>query len=85
VECEAAIVILYEPSRQAGGVRISHWGYTMRKRKSLCTAVCNGTGLEDDAWTNLSLGANDNVIATDLSSVKEMLMRIINCYNERYT
>jgi hypothetical protein len=52
----------------------------MRKRLLIATRM--GSGLVVDEGTELSRGANDNVIATDIRRRGEKITRIVNIYNQ---
>jgi endonuclease/exonuclease/phosphatase (EEP) superfamily protein YafD len=45
--------------------------------------VLKGSGAATDEWTNLSSGANDNVIVTDVKRRGEKMTKVINIYNQR--
>jgi len=66
VERGPDLVCLQEPRRERGETGISHSAYEIRKRKSVWTAIQKGSGLVVDERTDLSRGANDDVIATDV-------------------
>jgi hypothetical protein len=70
----------------AGGKRengISHPAYEIRKRKRVWTAVRKGSGLATDGRTELSRGAYDDVMVTDIRRRGEKMTRIINGYDQR--
>jgi len=66
VELRADVVCLQQPPREKGGIWISHSAYKIRTRKTVWTAIQGGSGLVVDEWTDLSRGANDNVIVTNI-------------------
>jgi len=78
VEGRADVVCLQEPPRERGSIGISHLAYEIRKRKREWTAIRRGTGLVVDERTDLSRGANEDVIATDVRRRRERITRIIN-------
>jgi len=82
VEQLADVVILQEPPAERGGSRISHSAYEIRKQMRVWTAVCKGCGLATNQQTDLSRGANDNVIVSDVRRRGEKIMRIINIYDQ---
>jgi len=49
------------------------------------TAIRKGIGLVVDERTDLSRGANDNVIVTDVTRRGEKIPRIVNVYDQRDT
>jgi len=57
---------LQEPPGEIGGVGISHLAYEIRKPKKVWVAVCTGSGLATDEQKDLSSGANNDVIVTDV-------------------
>jgi hypothetical protein len=64
-KCRANVVCLKEPPRERGEIGISHSAYKIRKRRRVWTAIWKGSGLMVDQRTDLSRGANDDVIAPD--------------------
>jgi len=66
LECSADVLCLKEPLRERGGIGISHLAYEIRNRKRVWTAIQRESGLVVDARTDLSRGANEDVIATDV-------------------
>jgi hypothetical protein len=72
-----------EPPRERGDIGISHSAYDIRKRKRVWTAIGKGSGLVVDERTDLSRGATDDVIATDIRRRGEKITRIINVYDEK--
>ena len=48
-------------------------------------AIQKGSGLVVDEWTDLSRGANDDVIVTDIRRRGEKITRIVNIYDQRDT
>ena len=87
VECRADVVCLPEPLRERGGIGISHSAYETRKRKRkrVWTAIRRGSGLVVDERTDLSIGANADVIATDIRRRGERITRIVNIYDQKTT
>jgi len=85
VERIADVVCLQEPPREEGGIGISHSTYEIKKRKRVWTAILKGSGLVVDEQTELSIGDNDDVIATDVKRRGENITRIINIYNQKDT
>jgi hypothetical protein len=83
VERKADLVMLQEPPEERGGIGISHSAYEIRKRKRVWTAVRKGSGLATDERTDLSRGANDDAIVTDVKRRGEMMTRVINIYDQR--
>jgi hypothetical protein len=78
VERRADIVCLQEPPRERGGIGISHSAYEIRKRKTVWTVIPRGSGLVVDEQMDLSRGANEDVIATDVRRKGERIPRIVN-------
>jgi len=85
VERSADVVCLQEPPREKGGIGISHSANDIRTRKRVWTAIQRGSGLVVDERMDLSRGANDNVIATDVRRRKETITRIVNVYDRKDT
>jgi len=83
VERKADLVMLQEPPEGRGGIGISHSLYEIRKRKRVWTAVRQASGLATDKRTDLSRGANDDVIVTDVQRGGEKMTRIINVHDQR--
>jgi len=83
VERRADVVCLQEPPRERGEIGISHSAYDMRKEKRVCAAIRKGSGLVVDERTDLSRGANDDVIATDVRRRGEKNTTIINIYDQK--
>jgi len=76
-------VCLQEQPRERGNSGISHSAYERGIRKRVRTAIWKGSSPVVDERTNLSGGANDNVIATDVSRIGEKTTRIVNVYDQR--
>jgi hypothetical protein len=76
---------LQEPPRERGGCGISHSAYEIRKRKRVWTAIRKGSGLVVDERTDLSRGAHDDVMVTDVRRRGEKITRIVNVYDQRDT
>jgi hypothetical protein len=66
VEPRADVVCLQDPRREKGGIGDSHSANQIRNRKCGWTATGRLSGLMVNEWTDLSTGANDNVIAMDV-------------------
>lgn len=73
------------PPRERKGVWISHSAYKRRKRKRFMTAIWKGSGLVIEEWTDLTTGANDDVIVTDYRRREEKITRIVSIYDQRDT
>ena len=71
-----------EPTRDRGGVGISHSAYEMRKRERAWTAIQKGSGLVVDERMDLSKGANNDVTVTNLRRRGEKLTRIVNIHDQ---
>jgi hypothetical protein len=78
VERRADVVCLQEPLREKGGIGISHSAYEIKTRKRVWTAIQGGSGLVVDERTDLSRGAHNDVIATDIRRTGETITRIVN-------
>jgi hypothetical protein len=85
VKCKADVVCSQEPQRERGDVGISHLADEIRQSKGVWTAIGKGTGLVVDERTDVSRGANDDIIVTDLRSKGEKITRIVNIYDQRDT
>jgi len=85
VERRADLVCFQEPLRGRGGNGISHLAYEIRKRKRVWMAIRRGSGLVVGEWTDLSRGANEDVITTDIRRRGERIMRIVNVYDQKNT
>jgi len=85
VERRADVVWLKEPPREKGGIGIRHSAYEISKRKRDWTAIRRGSSLLVDERTDLSRGANDDVIATDVRRRGETITRIVNVYDQKDT
>jgi len=83
VHPKADLVYLQEPPGKTGRIGISHLADEIRKRKRVWTAVRKGSGLGTDTQIDLSRGANDNVMVTELKRRGENKTRIINVYDQR--
>jgi hypothetical protein len=83
VERRADVVCLQEPPRETGGIGISHSAYEITKRTRVSTAIRRGSGLVVDERTDLSRGANHDVITTDDRRRGETITRIVNVYNQK--
>jgi len=82
VERRADVVCLQEPPRERGEIGISHSAYKIRNRNRIRTAIWKGSGLVVDERTDLSRGANDDVIATDVRTRGEKITRIADIYDQ---
>jgi hypothetical protein len=80
VEHRVDVVRLQEPPRERGEIGISHSAYDIGKRKRLWRAIRKGTGLVVDERTDLSRGANDDGIATDIRRRGEKITSLVNIY-----
>jgi hypothetical protein len=85
VDWNADVVCLQEPTRERGGFGITHLAYEIRKRKRVWTVIRKGSGLVVDQQTDLSGGANNKVILTDIRRRGEKITRIVNVYNQKDT
>jgi hypothetical protein len=83
VERSAEVVCLQEPLRERRGIRISHSAYEIRKRKRVWTAIRRGSGLVFDERRDLSRGANEDVMATDVRRRGQRIMRMVNVYEQK--
>jgi hypothetical protein len=59
------------------------FGKLNKKKKTVWTAIRKGSGLVVDEQTDLSRGANDDVIATDVRRRGEMITGIVNIYDQK--
>jgi len=78
LERKADGVFLKEPPGERGGVGITHSAYDITKRKRVLSAVRNGSGLVTDKWTDLSKGANDDIIVIVVERRGAQMTRMIN-------
>jgi len=83
VERRVDVVWLQVPPRERGNIGIRHWAYEISKRKSVWTARRKGSGLVVDERTDLSRGANKDVILTDVRRSGEKITRIVNVSDQR--
>jgi len=83
VDRKADLVHLQELPGEKGRIGISHQADESRKRKRVWTAVCKRSGLGTDEPTDLSSGANDDVMVTDVKRSGEQMMRNIHLYDQR--
>ena len=83
VEPKADVVCLQEPPRERGGIGISNLAYEIRKRKRVWMVLHKGSGLVVEERTDLSKGANDDVIVTDGRRRGEKITTINNTYDQR--
>ena len=77
VECGADQVRLQEPPREMGDIGISHSAYELKKQHRVWTSIRMGSGLVVDYQTDLSRGADDGVIATDVRRRGENITSIV--------
>jgi len=66
VDRMADLLLWQEPPGKRWRIGISRPANEIRKRKTIRTAVGKGSGLATDKRTDLSRGANDNVMLTDV-------------------
>jgi hypothetical protein len=83
VEHMPDVVCLQEPPREIGDIGIRHSAYEIRKRRRVWTAILKGSGLVVEERTDLSRGANNDVIATDIRRRGEKVTRIVNIYDQK--
>jgi len=83
VESRADVVCFQETPRDRGEIGISHLAHNIRKRKRVWKAIRKGSGLVVDERTDLSRGANDDVIATEVRRRGEKITRIANIYDQK--
>jgi hypothetical protein len=83
VERRVDIVSLQEPPRERGEIGISHSPFHIRKTNGVSTAIRKGSALVVDQRTDLSRGANDDVLATDVRRTDEKITRIINIDDQK--
>jgi len=83
VDRKADSVLWQEPPGEKGRIGISHPAYEIRKQKRVWTVVQKGSSLATDERTDLSRGANDDVMVTDVKRRGENMTRIINVYDQR--
>jgi len=83
VDQKADSVLWKEPSGEKGRIGICQLAYDSIKQKRVWTAVHKGSGFATDEWTDLSRGANDNVMVTHVKRRDEEKTRIINVYDQR--
>ena len=85
VEHKADVVCLQDLPRERVGCGISHSVDEIRKRKRVWTAIRNVSGVVVDEQTDLSRGAHDDVIVTDVRRRGEKIMWIVNVHDQRDT
>jgi len=83
VERRAEVVCLQEPPRARGEIGISHSAYDIRQRNTVWTAIRKGSGLVVHERTDLSRGANDDVIATEVRRRGEKITSIVNIHDQQ--
>jgi len=81
VEPRADVVLLQEPLTETGLTGISNSAYEVGKRIRDSTAIHVGSGLVVVEWTDLSCGANDDVIAMDVRRRGQTITKIVNGYD----
>jgi len=57
--------------------------YDISKRKRVWKAIMKASGLVIDERTDLTTGANDDVIAADISRRGEKITRMVNIYDQK--
>jgi len=81
----ADIVCLQNAPRERGGIGIGHSSYERGIKNRVWTAIRRVSGMVVDERTDLSRGANDDVIHIDLKRIGETVTWIVNVYNQRDT
>jgi hypothetical protein len=76
---------LEEPPGERADIGISHWAYKISNSKNVWMAIRKGSGLVHDERTDLSRGAKDNVIATDVWRTGDQTTNILNVYDHKDT
>jgi hypothetical protein len=79
---KADLVLLQEPAGGKGRIVISPPAYQIINRKRVWTAVRKQSVLATDERTELSTGANEDVVVTDGIRRGETIRRIINVYDQ---
>jgi hypothetical protein len=64
---------------------MSHLAYEIIQITTVWTAIGKESGLVVDERKDLSRGAYDNVIVTDIRRRREMITSIVNIYDQRET
>jgi hypothetical protein len=77
------IAWLQEPPREKGGIGISYSAYKMTTRKRDHKAIQRESNLVVHEQNDLSKGVNDDVIATEVRRIGEMIRKIVNVYDKR--
>jgi len=72
----ADVALLREPPGENGGGRISHYLYEIMKQKRVLTAVGRESDHGADEQTDLSSGANNHVVVTDVQEKERRLSGI---------
>jgi len=75
--------VLAKVTERTKKIGISHSAYVIRQSKRVWMAIWRGRGLVFDEQTDLSRGANEDVIATDIRRRGERIPRIINVYDQK--
>jgi len=83
VDRKADSVLLQEPPQERGRIGISHPAYEITKRLTVWTVVRGGSGLAPGERTDLSRGANDDVMVTVVKRRGEKMTRIINVHDQK--
>jgi hypothetical protein len=65
--------------------RYQPFGIPNKKKNRVWTTIQRGSGLVVDERTDLSTGANEDVIATDVRRRGERITRIVNVYDQKNT
>jgi hypothetical protein len=76
-------VCLQEPRSERGGCGISHAVYELRKSKCMLMAIRKRSSIVVDGLPDLSTGASEDVIITDVTRRGEYITWIVNVYNQR--
>ena len=83
VERKGDVVCLQEPPRERGGSRISHSAYQIMNRTRVWTAIRKGSRLVGDEHRDVSTGANNNIIVSDVRAREDKITRIVHVYNQK--
>jgi hypothetical protein len=85
VECREEVVCLQEPPRDRWDIGISHSASNIKKRKRVWTAIRQGSGLVVGQRMDLTIGRNEDFIASDVRRKGGNITRIVNIYNQKHT
>jgi len=85
VKHRTEVVCLPQPPTERGRIGISHLADEIRKRKRVWRAMRRGSSLVVDKRMDLSRGANEDVIVTDVRCRGERITRIVNVYDQKKT